>query len=227
MLFRSVTMRSAKERANKEACDALLSGEMSNVRSTLEKVFEDLDAMTSPDDQQNFLIHLLLLPIRVLTNVRSGEKGPYDNQRKLLERFLYCADLREQKLLVLQLYEDVTVLLNQRSEAHPNYIIERARQIIKNRYMEQLSIASLADEVYLTSTYLCALFKQATGQTVNEFLTLVRLEHAKELLANPHIKLYDVCYKVGYLSPSYFSKLFKKYTRMTPSEYREASLNNN
>jgi two-component system response regulator YesN len=197
---------------------------MANVRDSMGKTFEDLEAMALPDDQQNFLIYLLLLPTRVLTNVRSGEKGSYDNQRKLLERFLYCADLHEQKLLLLQLYEEVTVLLNNRSEAHPNYIIERVRQIIKNRFMEQLSIASLAEEVYLTPTYLCALFKQATGQTVNEFITLERIDHAKELLANPHIKLYDVCYQVGYLSPSYFSKLFKKYTRMTPSEYREASL---
>lgn len=222
----TVTIKSARDRASKEVSDALLSGDMSLVKSTMASIFDDLEKMPSPDDQQNFLIYLLLLPTRLLTNVRTGEKGPYDNQRKLLERYLYCADLREQKLLLLEVYEQVTALLNSKSEAHPNFVIDRVRQIIQNRYMEQLSIASLADEVFLTSTYLCALFKQATGQTVNEFMTDVRIEHAKVLLANPHIKLYDVCYKVGYLSPSYFSKIFKKYTRMTPSEFRDAALLN-
>ena len=90
--------------------------------------------------------------------------------------------------------------------------------------MEQLSIASLAEEVYLTPTYLCVVFKQETGQTVNEYLTQIRMQQAKQFLADPHIKLYDVCYKVGYLSPSYFSKLFKKITMMTPSEFRDVCL---
>lgn len=51
--------------------------------------------------------------------------------------------------------------------------------------------------------------------------TQERLNKAKEFLAQTNIHLYDVCYKVGYLSPSYFSRLFKKYTGQTPGEYRE------
>jgi len=90
--------------------------------------------------------------------------------------------------------------------------------------MNQISLDSIAEEVQLTPTYLCVLYKQAQGETLNEYITDVRIQHAKKLLANPHIKLYDVCYQVGYLSPSYFSKLFKKNTMMTPSEYRTAVL---
>lgn len=219
-----VTIRSAKDLAEKEVCGALLSGDIARVRATMETVYANLEAMATCNDKQNFLVFLLLLPTRVLTNVRSGEKGSYDNQRKLLERFLYCGDFREQKLLLLQLYEEVAALINSRSESHSNYIIERVKQVIENRFMEQLSITTLAEEVYLTPTYLCVLFKQATGQTVNEYITLVRIQHAKVLLSNPHIKLYDICYQVGYLSPSYFSKLFKKFYGLTPSEFREVSL---
>ena len=220
-----INISNAKERADKEICEALLSGDMDRVKETLGKTFEDLEALPSQDDQQNFMIFLLLLPTRVLSNIRSGEKGSYDYQRKLLERFLYCADQREQKLLLLELYEEVTALLNSRSEAHPNYIIDRTKQLIDNSFKEQISIASLAEEVYLTPTYLCTLFKQTTGHTINEYLTDVRIYQAKKLLGNPQIKLYDVCDQVGYLSPSYFSKIFKRYTGMTPSEYRDASLN--
>lgn len=92
--------------------------------------------------------------------------------------------------------------------------------------MEQLSVTSLAEAVYLTPTYLCVLFKQATGKTINEYITQERLNKAKEFLAQTNIHLYDVCYKVGYLSPSYFSRLFKKYTGQTPGEYRENTMLN-
>jgi two-component system response regulator YesN len=108
------------------------------------------------------------------------------------------------------------------STPHTNTVIKRVREIIDAQYMEQLSVTSLADSVYLTPTYLCVLFKQATGRTINEYITQVRLDKAKEYLTQTNIHLYDVCYKVGYLSPSYFSRLFKKYNGMTPGEYRES-----
>jgi two-component system response regulator YesN len=91
--------------------------------------------------------------------------------------------------------------------------------------MEQISVASLATQVHLTPTYLCVLFKQATGKTINEYLTNERMRHAKRLLRDPSVRLYDICYQVGYLSPSYFSKLFKKQTGMPPGEYRFQSQN--
>ena len=87
--------------------------------------------------------------------------------------------------------------------------------------MEQLSVTSLAEIVNLTPAYLCVLFKQATGKTINEYLTQERLNHAKDLLTHSNIHLYDICYNVGYFSPSYFSRMFKKYVGVTPKEYRE------
>ena len=49
---------------------------------------------------------------------------------------------------------------------------------------------------------------------------MVRMEKAKELLGDNKYKLYDVSIEVGYENPSYFSRQFKKYTGLTPSEYR-------
>ena len=52
-------------------------------------------------------------------------------------------------------------------------------------------------------------------------MTRVRIDKAKELLGKTHLHLYEVCYQVGYLSPAYFSRLFKKYTGQTPKEWRD------
>jgi len=67
-----------------------------------------------------------------------------------------------------------------------------------------------------------SIFQTTTDSEVIAYIiTQERLNKAKEFLAQTNIHLYDVCYKVGYLSPSYFSRLFKKYTGQTPGEYRE------
>ena len=223
--FRGLSMRAAKERAEKIVSDALLSGQIESVKHAMEEVFTDMKSMTTLQEQDNFLLYLLFLPTHIISNLPTGEMGPYDDQVKLLERYLCCADIRERKLYLLEIYEEVAAMLNSRSESQSNYIIGKTKQLIENSYMDQISIASLAEQVFLTPTYLCVLFKQATGQTINERITQVRIQHAKTLLADSSIKLYDVCYQVGYLSPSYFSKIFKRFTGMTPSEYRDIYMN--
>lgn len=220
----TVTTRSMQEWAEKSISEALMSGDLQRIRQCAAELFEKLDALTGEYEKQNLMLGFLMLPTTVLSNVRPGERGSYDNHRALVERYLHCGGLHEQKLFLLGLYEEVSSIINRRSETHSHHIVERVQALIEQQYMEQISIVSLAEEVHLTPTYLCVLFKQATGQTINEYITKTRIQQAKRLLATPHIKLYDVCFRVGYLSPSYFSKIFKKQTLLTPSEYREAAL---
>lgn len=155
------------------------------------------------------MLFLLLLPTRLMTNMRTENMGPYASHLKLTASFLQCNSLGEQEAMLASVYEDLTLHLQKMSTPHTNTVIKRVREIIAAQYMEQLSVTSLAEAVYLTPTYLCVLFKQATGKTINEYITQERLNKAKEFLAQTNIHLYDVCYKVGYLSPSYFSRLFK------------------
>lgn len=103
-------------------------------------------------------------------------------------------------------------------------IVERVKDIINKKYNTNLTINSIAQEVFIAPTYLCLIFRQETGDTLNEYLTRVRIDKAKELLMDRNIKLYDVCFAVGYVDASYFTKIFKKITGMTPSDFREKCL---
>ncbi|CAH1221737.1 HTH-type transcriptional activator RhaR [Paenibacillus auburnensis] len=93
---------------------------------------------------------------------------------------------------------------------------------IQTHYMDKsLTTQQIADNTYLTQTYLCALFKKETGKTVNEYVTELRITKAKELLQNRRLKLYEVALAIGITDSNYFSSLFKKSTGLTPSQYRE------
>ncbi len=217
-------LKEYKERAEKSLQECLSCGNTDQVSEVLQSLFNIIREKFYHDEEQNLMIFLLLLPTRIVTDIKINKKSDYSNQRMILEKFLCCANFEEQCILIQKLYFEVATLMSNMSKTYSHTIINQVRKNIEERYKEQISISELAKEVYLTPTYLCVLFKQVTGTTINDYLTLTRLEKAKKLLSDPYIKLYDVCYEVGYLSPSYFSRLFKKYIGITPSEYRNIAI---
>ncbi len=75
----------------------------------------------------------------------------------------------------------------------------------------------------MNSAYFSRLFKQVAGVSFVEYLTRVRMEHAKELLRGDYIKMNEVARLVGYDDVQYFSKAFKKYEGMSPSGFRKTA----
>ena len=62
------------------------------------------------------------------------------------------------------------------------------------------------------------------GQTLNQYITEYRMEKAKQLLKDARFKITDISSRVGYSDGNYFGKSFKKYSGLSPSEYRERNL---
>ena len=82
----------------------------------------------------------------------------------------------------------------------------------------------ISDHVKLSSSYVCTLFKNDTGMTLNQYLTEYRIGRAKKLLEDPRYKIVDISAKVGYSDGNYFGKIFKRLCGMSPSEYREKAV---
>lgn len=98
--------------------------------------------------------------------------------------------------------------------------IQKIKDLIARTYMENLTVARLSEEVYLSPNYISLIFKQETGLSVTEYITKVRMEAAKELLKAQDLKILEISEMVGYENPTYFSTVFKKYTGMYPQKYR-------
>lgn len=102
---------------------------------------------------------------------------------------------------------------------------DKAKRYIEQRACEpDFSINALASHLYLTPSYVCMIFKQEMGVTINHYQTSVRMERAKTLIADPAIKLHQLAALVGYSDVKYFARLFKKECGYTPSDYRRRVL---
>ncbi|MCM3005987.1 response regulator [Priestia koreensis] len=99
-------------------------------------------------------------------------------------------------------------------------IIEKAQSFVNQHYAEDVSMEQVAEWVNLSSYYFSKVFKSESGQTFTDYLTEVRMEKAKQFIANMELSLKEICFLVGYKDPNYFSRAFKRYTGMTPTDYR-------
>lgn len=87
-----------------------------------------------------------------------------------------------------------------------------------------LSTKEISEYASLSASYACTIFKNETGQTLNQYLTEYRLNKARELLSDPRNTVSSVSTMVGYNDSNYFSKAFKKYTGISPTVYREGRM---
>lgn len=101
-----------------------------------------------------------------------------------------------------------------------NRVIYKVINYIEEYYHEDISLDSVADNVFLNKNYLSDLFHKEIGKSFVQYLTEFRLEKAKTLYEIDDFRVGEIADMVGFSDCSYFIKLFKKYTGATPNEYR-------
>lgn len=102
-------------------------------------------------------------------------------------------------------------------------VIERIKTYVRKNYDKDITRDEIANYVFLNPDYLSRTFKKATGKSLSEYLTEVRIQKSKMLLISTNIQISSIATDVGYNNMNYFSKIFKKVTGTTPVEYRKKS----
>jgi len=101
-----------------------------------------------------------------------------------------------------------------------NAVIETTKAYIQENYAKNLTLETIASEVFLSPVYLSFLFKQVESVNITDYITQVRIDRAKTLLRTSNERTYEIAGRVGYQDDKYFARIFKKKVGMTPSEFR-------
>jgi two-component system response regulator YesN len=142
-----------------------------------------------------------------------------DNMEATLAEITTMERLREQlqEILVGALTYRDSQATNQHS-----VMLQQVHDYIDQHYADaDLSLNEVAGQVNLSPSHFSTVFSQETGQTFKEYLTEVRLRHAKELLRSTTLRSFEISYQIGYSDPHYFSYVFRKHTGLSPKEYRQ------
>ena len=98
-------------------------------------------------------------------------------------------------------------------------LVQEVMQYIAAHYADPIGRQEIAEAMHMNGDYLNRVFKAATGYSLIQYIQYYRVILAKRLMKEEHIAVVDVGCRVGMESPSYFGKIFKKWTGQTPYEY--------
>lgn len=135
------------------------------------------------------------------------------------------------KLMLQSISTELTIeILRQSIVDHNNKSvykidIKKAVAFLEERYQDNITLDDIAKEVNISRYHLLRIFKSETGKTPFEFLTDIKIQHAKKLLVNKKFNITEISSLCGFSSISHFSVVFKKRTGFTPSEFKNYKLN--
>ncbi|MBL9187619.1 MAG: PocR ligand-binding domain-containing protein [Opitutaceae bacterium] len=141
-------------------------------------------------------------------------------QTRVLDRRQYDSILR----LLTIFAQHLASLSNElmvRGAAAESPAMARARVLIAERHADELSLQEVARAVNMSAFYFCKSFKKATGLTFTDYLARLRIEKVKNLLLNPHKRVSEAAYEVGFQSLSQFNRVFRRIVGESPSVWRD------
>ncbi len=120
---------------------------------------------------------------------------------------------------IIRLFEMISVQKpgNEHAVKYSKNTIELI-DFVEQNYQSNLSLEKVAQHFGYSKQYFCKWFKTNTGNTFNDFLNAVRINHACDYLTNGY-SIEETCEQCGYSDPSYFAKVFKRYRNITPKSY--------
>ncbi|NBD25767.1 response regulator [Paenibacillus glycinis] len=198
--------------------DKLKGGQYSEVIDCLDQWFTGFKGILVPN-RSEFHIQTLSLMSRLLQEAEasSADGTGYDRLVRLADEMLKAETVDELFAVTTQMIQKLVESRNAHKSIHRT--IARAVELIKERYASNLTLKAVAEEVYLSPSYLSTLFKQEMGIKYIDYLHQYRIEVAKTLLGDGKQKVSSVAMQVGYFDEAHFIHTFKKWTGSSPAAY--------
>ena len=170
---------------------------------------------------------LKLLVIQIIGELYSAYQYVFDNTELNFNFAAFHESILNTKhldQLIVSTSELLSLIVHELKYIRRNqskHLIKRAINFIDHNYDQNISLEDVAKVINLSKQYVCHIFKKETGQNLSHYINQVRIEKAKQLLLNPANSNKDIYSMVGFSNQQYFSRVFKKMTNMTTSEYKE------
>lgn len=153
--------------------------------------------------------------------MQGGMVYRYSIREDYLDTLMSFQNFQELELWYIRKIQESCRHIEMKRQEKTDNIVERAKEYIGRNYMGDLSLEEIARELGVSAYYLSKLFKESEGVNYIDYVTGLRMDYAKAQLSGTEKSIKKICLESGYADPNYFSRIFKKWTGVTPTEYRE------
>ncbi|WP_127582521.1 response regulator transcription factor [Paenibacillus koleovorans] len=162
---------------------------------------------------------LNIMQIQLLEMNESFSKV-FGNEIAIWSKLSEFETVQEVRSWLSDIFDTVIHFLHIDRKTEYSRVVEDIKQIIKARYHEPLTVNEIAKSIFSSVSHANSTFKKVTGKTIFDSLIEYRVEVAKMLLRDPSARIYAVAEQVGYSNKSHFCLLFKKYSGLSPQEFK-------
>ncbi|NOU96220.1 helix-turn-helix domain-containing protein [Paenibacillus sp. LMG 31456] len=145
-----------------------------------------------------------------------------DEYAILASRNMSPNEFRERIERLFDFYGRIITETTVKGEPKVGTVITLITNYIESNYHNNIYLENIADEIGLSPKYVSRLFKETTGTSITDYISLVRMAKAKELLAQNDLKISEVSERIGITSRTTFLRIFKKHEGISPMDYRNA-----
>lgn len=177
----------------------------------------ELHNTNEPFEEQRIQLMSLLLLARRMVQAQGGAEVKGQAVMESLLTAQTHEDLCQHFVASMVLITRAVVIQKQA----PDGIITQAQAYIQQNFRKDLALEDVAKKVGISPYYFSKLFKEEVGTNFMEYLTAIRIDTAKHLLAESQLSIKEICIDAGYGNPNYFSRIFKKWVGITPTEFRD------
>lgn len=164
--------------------------------------------------------NLIYSALSVFEQLKIPVGEPYASKLKMFKQIDMAYGIAELEHIMTDFLIGLKGQVRQDDSQHSSVILQQIYSYVDEHYAGDISLAEMAAALHVNYSYLSSYFKQRTQENLTSYINRVRISKAKELLLKHGLSISEISRITGFSDHNYFSKVFKKYTGLTPAEYR-------
>lgn len=143
----------------------------------------------------------------------------FGEKESIIEIILKLKSLQEMVMWLEKVEQGLCSYLERENQDQNNKVVAMAKKIVEENLQNTINLSEVAERLNMSTGYFSTIFKKIAGVGFTEYVTEAKINKAKKLFKEGNYKIYEIAQLTGYENAYYFSKVFKKVTGMTPSEF--------
>jgi len=184
------------------------------IQKEINQIFDGLMEYAASPEYTRYIIFLVFMDI--YRELEIQDELIYE---EMVEKINKASSFTELQMIIKDLMDN---LKYKKFKREYSINVQNVLKIIQEEYSEDLTLKAIAERLHLNVMYVGQIFKKETNKSFSQYLNHYRIKLAQNLLLHSDLNINEISEKIGYMSPGYFYKNFKKYCGISPKEFRDS-----